>query len=133
MALRTPRNRLSAPYFRLRKNEDETIPTSELVRLAEAVQQIQSILAGGLSFGDLSNSSAAGNFKGQVIEYYFVVGGVNYSIPHGLRVRPKGYIVLMQDVAGSIVDVNFGAGWGTSYIQLQAQYNTIRAKLLLLA
>jgi hypothetical protein len=122
----------AAPTIKLKRGPDGTIPPEEIERLAESVQDLMTLLAGGLTFGDGSSSSIGGNVYSQFVDYYFVAANTTYQIPHGLGVVPKGFLVVNSTKAGRVFDPDFGAGWGAQFISLQSAGVTNKVKLLLL-
>lgn len=122
----------AAPSIKLKRGPDGMIPPEEIERLAESVQDLMTLLAGGLTFGDGSSSSIGGNVYSQFVDYLFVAASTVYQIPHGLGVVPKGFLIVNSTKAGRIFDPDFGAGWGTKFVSLQSAGTNNKVKLLLL-
>lgn len=133
MANRGLRHVPTAPSFRLPRNADGTVDPADLVRLADEVAKLQSILRGGISLGNGNSSSLAGSLRGQYIDYVFAAANTVYNIPHGLGKVPTGYLVVLQDRAADIYDSNFGVGWGALTISLYSSVASAKVKLIVFA
>jgi hypothetical protein len=86
---------------------------------------------GHLSFGTGAQSSWAGNFYAQYIE--FTTPGVpdtQFAVDHGLGATPIGRIVVRQDAAGTLYDVNLG-GWGDNSVYFMCDTASVLMKIIL--
>lgn len=133
MATRSLKGRVPPPLIKLQLAEDGSVPPSEVTRLAGTLQQVLSILSGGLSFGTGQSSYIGGNTKSQFVDYVFVAASTYYSIPHGLDTVPIGFLVVISDRACNVYDGNFGAAWGTEVVTLACDTAGAKVKLLLLS
>lgn len=118
MANRELRGRIQRPVVKLNRDDTGQILPADLDRMGDLLQQSLSIISGGISFGDGSPSSIAGNLFAQYIPYNFVTPGNIYTIPHGLRKKPAGYVIVNRDRVCCVYDPNMGAGWGPNYLAL---------------
>lgn len=133
MATRSLQGRTRPPIIGLKLAEDGSVPPLEVSRLADTLQQVLSILAGGLSFGTGQSSYIGGNVKAQFVDYVFTAAATSYSIPHGLGAVPIGFLVVLSDRACNVYDANFGAAWGTNIVTLTCDTAGAKVKLLLLS
>ena len=134
MAVRSLRNARRVQGFSFQRNANGEIPVSELDRAAEELQRITSVLNGGLSFGDGSAASLAGNFKAQFVDVVFpAAANTLHSIPHGLGVVPVGVIPFLFDRAANLYHTEFRTGWTPNTIQLYCDTASTKVKLLIVA
>lgn len=133
MATRSLQGRVKPPIIGLRLAEDGSVPPLEVSRLADTLQQVLSILSGGLSFGTGRSSYIGGNIKSQFVDYVFTAAGTSYAIPHGLGAVPIGFLIVLFDRACRVYDGNFGAAWGAQTVTLTCDTAGAKVKLLLLA
>jgi hypothetical protein len=89
-------------------------------------------LNGGLSFGDGSQSSRTGNIYGQWVEFITPdPGGTQFTIDHGLRKNIIGRLIMRQNKAGQLYDVNLG-GWGPTKVYFMCDTASVLMKVALL-
>lgn len=101
--------------------DSEVVSVGDFLALVGYVRSLQQIVNGGLSFGDGSQSSQAGNFFGQVIQYKFSATGTTYRIPHSLGKTPVFCIPFLCDTSGLVVyDPLLGANWSPRTIELRS-------------
>jgi hypothetical protein len=87
---------------------------------------------GLLSFGDGAQSSLSGNIYGQYVEFTTPTAGTQFAVDHGLSGTPFARLVVRQDAAGQLYDVNLG-GWGDETVYFKCDATGILMKILLLA
>jgi len=106
-----------APDFLLPKGQPAGL--AELLVISGYLQQIAEKLNGGLSLGDATQASRAGNFNAQWIpDIAFTAANTAVMIPHGLKRRPVGYWPLRRDKAATLFDANIGS-WSDTVLYLQ--------------
>ena len=90
----------------------------DIDRIVNAIQQLQSLVGGGLTLGDGTQSSQAGNFNGQIINYAFAAAATLYKIPHGLGRTPNFAILGLPSAGLQVYDPLMGANWSPRNIEL---------------
>lgn len=74
------------------------------------MRTVAATLNGGLSFGDGTQSTRLGNFRGHTIEFVTPsVADTEFEVPHGLKEIPVGRLILDQDKAGTLYASRRGA------------------------
>jgi hypothetical protein len=100
-------------------NADGTVPLSSIQQLNRYLQNVaDKFNVSGISFGDSTRFSKAGNLDAQRIEVKFTSSGDEREIYHSLRRTPVGYIVVQQDKPGSLYVSKFGS-WKSDRIFLK--------------
>jgi hypothetical protein len=86
---------------------------------------------GHMSLGDGSQSSWSGNLYGQYIEFITPdPADTQFQVDHGLGQSPVGRIVVRQNKAGQLYDVNLG-GWGDNSVYFKCDVASVLMKILL--
>lgn len=115
--VRTGTGQVAKPT-RIVGNKDGTIPVSGLQSLNSYMATLaEKFNVEGISLGDDTRYSKAGNLDAQRIEIRFTAASQEREIPHSLRRVPVGYIVVMQDTDGVLLASNLG-GWGPDSVFL---------------
>lgn len=134
MAVRSLRNVRRVQGFSFQRDAAGAVPITELDRAAEELQRITSTLNGGLSFGDGSAGSLAGNFKAQFVDVVFpAAANTLQTIPHGLGVVPLGVVPFLFDRVANLYHTEFRTGWTPNTIQLYCDTASAKVKLLIVA
>ena len=113
-------------------NNDGTVPLQSIQQLNVYLQNLADKLnVDGISFGDSTRFSQAGNLDAQRVEVKFTGAGDEREIYHSLRRVPVGYIVVQQDKPGSLYVSKFGS-WGndTLFLKTDATGDSLWAFLL---
>ena len=98
--------------------------------LNDMLLRLVRFLNGYINLGDGSSGSWAGNLDGQYIDHVFPsTPDTETKIPHGLKRRPNGYVVVRRDLACQIYDALPGS-WSSSVIYLKSDTASATVKLL---
>jgi hypothetical protein len=99
-------------------NADGTIPVEGVNNLNSYLQvYADKFNVEGISLGDGTHNSKAGNLDAQLIEVRFTAHSQEKEIDHSLRRVPVGYITAMQTSDGALKATNLG-GWSPNSIYL---------------
>lgn len=96
---------------RIARDKDGTISDATLGLIASQLDTVTKAINGGLRLRAGGNLGRAGNFNAQLVE--FITPGManqQFLVPHSMQEAPEGYIIVLQNKAGSIYTSNFG-GW----------------------
>lgn len=100
---------------RITREKDGSISQSSVDRLQSQIENITDAINGGLTLRSGGALGRCGNFKAQLVEFTTPgVANTQFLVPHSLDEAPEGYIVVLQNKAGSIYTSNFGGWDGTS-------------------
>lgn len=117
-----------APDFSLPKGSPAGL--AELLTVSGTLQAIIDKINGGLTIGDASQASRAGNLDAQWIpDVMFTAANTPIAIYHGLGRRVVAYDVKRRDRACIIFDGNIGS-WSDDVLYLQS--NTASALVSLI-
>jgi hypothetical protein len=93
---------------------------NDVKTLNDWIQEIQKTINGGLRLGDGTNGTRAGNFSGQLIEFVSpAVANTEMEFLHGLGRVPIGWVVLYQDLAGSLY-ASIPESWSNKLLYLKS-------------
>jgi len=82
--------------------------------ITDHIALIVRAINGGITFGDGTNSSQAGNIDGQLKEMTFVSANTDYEVPHGLGRVPIGLIVLDSNSDGAVTRGSNQGSWSAT-------------------
>lgn len=117
MMIETGLGTVPAP-IKLLRNDDGLVTEESLVQM-NAYLQLLAQKVNKLSLGDLTAYSHAGNLDAQRIPLKTPsVADTEMEIDHSLRRIPSGYIVVLQDKAGSLYTSSYGS-WSQNTIYLK--------------
>jgi hypothetical protein len=118
---------------RITRDDDGTISESSIAKIQSQLELITQTLNGGLRLKSGETLGRAGNFKAQMIELTTPSSANSeFSVPHSLGALPEGYIVVLQDKAGSLYTSNFG-GWDKNTIYLKSDATSMLINVILYA
>jgi len=86
------------------------------------VDQLESILNGGIGFSD--------NLQSSISSVVFSTANSEVIVPHGLKVAPLGYVILTRSAALVVYDGS--TEWTTEFISLKASASGT-AKVMVIA
>jgi hypothetical protein len=122
---------LTAP-IRIVIGDEGNLTDQAIVAINNNMDEAYRKINGQLTFGDGSQSSWAGNFFGQWIEFLTPsVADTEFAVDHGLGYTPVGRIVMRQDAAGQLYDSNI-FGWGSDTVYFKCDVGDVLMKILLL-
>lgn len=112
-----------------RKLEAGPLDAGSARDLTSALEQLRNALNGGLSLGDGTDGSKAGNLDAQIRVIYTPSHDADFAVAHGLGRRAVGYLVLRKSAA---CDVWSGSAHGDTedVIWLQAALAGVTLTLL---
>ena len=118
---------------RIMRDLDGTISDSTLSRIQSHLELITQTINGGLRLKAGGALGRSGNFKAQKIELTTPgTAPVEIAVPHSLGLRPEGYLVVLQDKAGSLYTSNFG-GWDGSVVYFKSDATSMLVNVILYA
>jgi hypothetical protein len=105
---------------KISRDKDGSISDATINRLQIHLENLTNAINGGLSLKSGGALGRAGNLNGQLVEFTTPPNAnTQFLVPHSLGITPEGYIVVLQNKAGSVYTSNFG-GWDSTSIFLKS-------------
>ena len=118
---------------RLTRNPDGTISESTISKIQSQLELITQTLNGGLRLKSGESLARSRNFKAQMIEFTTPSSAnAEFTVFHSLGVKPDGYMVVLQNKAGSIYTSNHG-GWEKGKIYFKSNTSSMLTNVILYA
>ncbi len=117
---------------RITREKDGTISEQTVGRLHNHLRIVTQAINGGLRFSASEPLGSVGNFKMQMVEMTSPsTPDQEFSTPHSLESAPMGYIVVLQNKAGSLYVSNFG-GWSSDLVYFKCDVASVLFNIYLM-
>lgn len=110
-------------------NLNDTLPQPEQIRLLqEQLSKIFYLLQGRVSFGTGTDGVNGQNISGQFQEFTSdASANTEFAVAHTVGSVPLGYIILAQDKAGSLYQMDdTGTAWTSTNIYLKCSVSSVK-------
>jgi len=116
---------------RIKKEKDGTISESVIGAIQNQLRLITEAINGGLRLTSGGALGRTGNLDGQMVEFTTPdIADTEIAIPHSLGQAPEGYIVVLQNKAGSVYTSNFG-GWDNNTVYFMSDATEMLVNVIL--
>lgn len=106
---------------------EQIITGGQSAELNRQFDQIILAISGRIAFcdGNISNEERGENIDGQFIIFTSTGADTEITITHSLGQKPSGYIIVLQDKAGSLYHASTDTVWTATKIYLKSSVATV--------